>query len=167
MITGSLGRARFAGALSLSSIRVAGSIGSITAGSMAGSRIFAGVSGALNDLPQTTADFAHPAASIALVAVRGAFTNSLVAAPTIGRVTLASVSPDNNGTAFGVAADTLQSVLAAAGVPPVRALLLDDPTESIRRTDFEFRLLEYGLRPLKNLVARVFNPWLRAFSGGP
>jgi hypothetical protein len=51
------------------------------------------------------------------------------------------VPPINGGKAFGVAAGSIRSAVAAAGGPPFRAGLLDDPADGFARQDFVLRVL--------------------------
>lgn len=130
------------GSLNGSDVRAASGIGTITAGAMTNSRVFAGVQGGVSTLPTSSADFANPAASIRSLSVKRLFSNSLVAAPTIRRASLGNVSsPANNGTAFGVAAQRIQSVSATTPSGRVRAARLDDPAGSVIEGDFNVRLL--------------------------
>ena len=128
------------GALSGSDIRADGSIGTVTAGTMANSRIFAGVPGTLATLPASAAEFSNPGASIKAVSVRGAFSNTLIAAPTIGRASLGAVTPANGGVEFGLAADRAQSVSALMPTQRLRLSRLDAP-ETLLDTDFRVRVL--------------------------
>jgi hypothetical protein len=128
-------------------VRSSGGIGSIAAGSITGSTIFAGLAGAASAgaLPADKSAFATPAAigSITLKSKSSPqFTNSVIAATTLGRVNLGVVEVNNSGTAFGLAADVVGSLLATttAGAP-IRGLRLTEPGQSIDQTDFEVRVL--------------------------
>jgi len=137
--TTSLGAARFAGALSLSTFRVSGKIGPVSAGSMSATRIFAGVPDTAAALPTAVADFTNPAASIASLTVRHDFTTSLVAAPQIGRVSLSSIllPVTSDPHPFGVAADTVRSAhIAATTGLPFRAAHLEVPTADYKYGNF-------------------------------
>ena len=98
-----LGRMSVRGALTGSDVRSAGNIASVQTGSTSNSRIFAGVRGEVTDLPDGTDDFANPAATIGRLTLgpRGTFGNSLIAAPTVGRVVLGTVTTANGGRPFG------------------------------------------------------------------
>ena len=138
---GSIGRARFAGALASATLRSAGPIGAVSAASVSGSRIFAGVADAVTGLPASPADFANGSASIGSLAVRGTFTDSLVAAPTIGRLTLPSVPTSNNNRPFGVAADLIRSAAVTVGPRALRLSNLGDPARSASHEEFVLRAL--------------------------
>ena len=138
--TATLLRAKF-GALIGSDIRADSSIGTIATGSMTNSRVFAGVAPAVSALPSTAADFANPAASIRAVSVKGAFSGSLVAAPSVGRAVLGTVNPANGGAPFGLGTDRLQSLSALTPTRRLRLSRLDDPAGSVTEGDFNVRLI--------------------------
>ena len=139
VITGGLSKGRFGG-LNGSDIRAGGLIGTISTGSAVNSRVFAGVGPGVMTLPASAAEFVNPAAAIRSVAVRGAFGNTLVAAPSVGRASLGIVTTFNNGAAFGVAADRIQSVSVVTQAPR-RLARLDDPAGSLVESDFNVRLV--------------------------
>ena len=58
MTTPSLGKVKVGGALAGSDVRVSDAIGTITVGSVTGSRIYAGVSSLLSDLPDSLDSYA-------------------------------------------------------------------------------------------------------------
>jgi hypothetical protein len=126
------------GALVGASIRTAGNIGKVTAGGMSDSAILAGVNGAA--LPQSSAGFANAGAEIKGVTIKGTFSNSAVAAPTIGKLALGTVQPANNGTPLGVAADSVKSLTATAG-GALRLSKLTDPSDSTTFQDFVVRIV--------------------------
>jgi hypothetical protein len=138
--TGCLLKARF-GSLVGSDVLAANDIGTITAGAVSDSRVFAGVQPAVTTLPAAATDFANPAGFIRSVSVRGPFSNSLVAAPTVGRASQGVVSVNNGGAAFGVAADRLQALSATTPSGHRRLARLDDPASSIVEGDFNVRLV--------------------------
>ena len=120
-------------------IRATGSLGKIAVtGAVTGSTIFAGVRGDLNDLPDGRDDFANGSSTIASVSVRGAFSNSRIAAPTVGKVAMRSVQTANGGAAFGLAGGFFSSVSAPA--PVGRKRLLNTPDESQQAGDFLIRV---------------------------
>jgi cyclophilin family peptidyl-prolyl cis-trans isomerase len=107
-------------------IQSAGNIGSISAESIAQSTLFAGVGAnvAAGTLPAAIADFSG-AASIAVVSLHptskeSGYSNSVIAAENIGTLSLATVSVNNAGTAFGVSAVTLGSLTALDTINHVR-----------------------------------------------
>jgi cyclophilin family peptidyl-prolyl cis-trans isomerase len=135
------------GAITNSLIRSAANIGTVTAGAISGSSIYAGVSATTGGfLPTAVGDFAS-ASSIRGVTVRNrgttpGFANSDVAASALGRMNLGLVQVDNAGVPFGLAADTIQSLSAVgAGGAPLRTGVLTDAGQSIDQTDFEVRVL--------------------------
>jgi hypothetical protein len=136
-----------AGTVANAVIRSGGGIGSIVANSITGTTIFAGMAGtaAAGALPIDKSAFATPAA-IGTVTLRGKtqsqFASSVIAATTLGRLNLGVVSAENSGTAFGVAADAISSLLATpGGGTPVRVARLTEPGQSIDQSDFEVRVL--------------------------
>jgi hypothetical protein len=143
---GTIGTLKVGGALAGADVRASGSIGKVTAASIRDSRIFAGVSDAVAALPASLSDFSNAAALIAGVSVkaRGAgFSNTLIAAPTLGRLSLGSVQASNGGTPFGVAADRVSSIsgITVGGIGTIRRARLDDPSASLSDGDFVLRLM--------------------------
>jgi len=123
-----------AGALDLASLAVrggivgtelnsAGNVGTVAAGSLNASRLYAGVVGlpAGQALPDSAADFSAAAiGSLVLRTARGTASDvgSSVAAASVGRVALGGVQTNNGGLAFGVAArqiGTLRAIDLATG----------------------------------------------------
>ena len=93
-------------------------------------------------LPDSADDFSNPAAVIRAVSVKGAFSNTLVAAPTIGRAALGAVAAAaNGGSACGVAADRIQAVAAVTPSGVLRRARLDDPAGSVLEQDFAVRVI--------------------------
>jgi hypothetical protein len=126
------------GGLVGSDVRVSGNIGTVRAGSANGSRVFAGVRSDVTTLPDGKDDFVDASAGIrSFSVVGGAFSNTLVAAASIGRVLLGSVTSSNGGTPFGVAADTLRSLI----LPSLRLVNGSDPSASRNNADFYARIL--------------------------
>ena len=80
-------------------------------------------------------------APLTAFAVRGPFSNTLIAAPTIGRATLGRVSTGNNATSFGVAADTLRSLAAITPTQRLRLARAETPDASVVEADFAVRIL--------------------------
>jgi hypothetical protein len=142
---GELGKLTVSGAMTGSDVRATGNIGTVRAGSMRDSRVFAGVRSAVTTLPDSADDFAAPA-TIRSVTVSGrtagSFSNTLIAASEIGRASLGAVATANNGTPFGVAADRIASVSATGATGDrIRLRALDEPGESITEGDFVLRVL--------------------------
>jgi hypothetical protein len=108
------------GTLSSSAIRANLSIDNLTAATATASEIFAGIQPSLTTLPAGPNDFSSQTGLLKAITVRGAFSNTQIAAWNIGNVRLNSVQTANNGTAFGIAADTLKSLRAVpAGGKPI------------------------------------------------
>lgn len=101
------------GGINMSTISAAGNIGLVSAGTISGSNVYAGVgtiSGGGN-LPALSSDFAA-SASIGAVTLHPprktiAFTNSAIAARSLGNLSLASTAVNNGGFPFGIAGATL------------------------------------------------------------
>jgi hypothetical protein len=98
-------------------------IGTVTAASITGAHVFAGVRSDLaGDLPDSLDDFINPAASVRGVASKSS-TAAFVAAPTVGKVSLGIT------ISAGVAADRITSLTGRPGVgqPAFKAKNLDLP----------------------------------------
>jgi hypothetical protein len=145
LTAGSIGVLKVAGALAGSDVRAADSIGRVIAGSVRDSRVFAGVAAAISTLPSSLADFVNSSAAIGTLSVRkaGTFSNTLIAAPTIGKLALGAVQTANAAPTFGVAADRvgLISGIAVGGSGALRQSRLDDPAGSITDRGFVVRVL--------------------------
>jgi hypothetical protein len=145
LVVGELGKMTVKGAITGSDVRASGNIGSVRAGAMHDSRLFAGVRNDLSTLPDSADDFAAPA-TIKSVAVSGkaagSFSNTLIAATDLGKVSLGAVATANNGTPLGVAADDIASVSAQGGSGGrITLRALDEPGESTGEGDFLVRIL--------------------------
>ena len=129
-----------AASLTNAQIRTTGSIVRLAVtGPVNGSTVFAGgVPADLAGLPDGRDDFANPSATIAGVNIRGAFSNSRIAAPVMGKVALGSVQTANGGAAFGLAASAFASVKSPP-LPPGKRL--DTPGESKQSADYVVRVL--------------------------
>jgi cyclophilin family peptidyl-prolyl cis-trans isomerase len=117
---GTLGKLTSKTTIANSVVHSAGNVGTVAASTIMGSTIFAGVAalpGGQN-LPAAAGDFAAPAS---ITAVRSkAFSASDIAAQTLGRLTLGTVTPANAGTAFGVAGHTIQALTATSAGKTLR-----------------------------------------------
>jgi len=138
---GTLGTLTVAGTLLNADVRSAGAIGAVKAGAARGSRVFAGVRAEVVDLPDALDDFANPAAAIRSVTIKGraggTFADTLISAPSVGRVVLGVPETSNGGRPSGIAADVLKSVTAGA----VRLVNLSTPEQSKTDGDFLLRIL--------------------------
>lgn len=100
------------GAMVNSTVVSGGSIGTVSAGRMNGSGLYAGlVSPAL---PATTSDFGNTAEIRSVTLHRSlagaSFTGSNIAAYQLGTVSLGTVATSNGGTPFGIAGHSIQSI---------------------------------------------------------
>jgi hypothetical protein len=105
-----LGHLGVTGATTNATIISAGNIGSITTAGISGSSIDAGTTNGVR-FPQAGSGFAASATISAIQVVgRGSkFSNSDIAAQTIGVLNLGQIQTQNGGTPFGVAAGTISS----------------------------------------------------------
>jgi hypothetical protein len=146
-----LGTLAVRGTIANSRISAAGSIGSVRAAGLIDSGIYAGTTGA-EPFPSTAASYASDAAirSVALKsATDAAFQNAVVAARRLGRINLGVVNTADNGTPFGVAADTIATLTATAPTgEKLKLLKLDDPsalTAKLSTLNFPFGDLQVRL----------------------
>jgi hypothetical protein len=119
----SLGQMNVLGGLNGSVIRAAGSVGQVTVGAMHDSAILAGVSPAVSGLPASSADFVSPE-SIGAFTVRnrtaGAFSDSRIAASSIGKIRMGKVGTNAPAPAtFGVAAVSVKDYRRMTSGKPV------------------------------------------------
>lgn len=141
----SLGRLTTTGAITNSNIRSAGNVGTITALSMSGSTVYAGVNTPDGGpLPDSADDFVAPA-TVRGVTIRNraapSFLASNVAASVLGRMNLGVVQRENAGVPFGLAAQTLASLNAAdVAQARIRAARFTEPSQSLDLSDFEVRI---------------------------
>jgi hypothetical protein len=142
---GTLGKVSVGGAITGASIRSDSAISSVRAGAVHASEILAGVRSDLVGLPTALSDFTNPAGLIKSMSVSGktagSFSDTIIAAADLGKMSLGSVTTTNNGTPDGVAADKIASVSAAFGSGKIRLKNLDAPTDSQTQDDFNLRLL--------------------------
>lgn len=130
-----LGRITVAGTISSASIVSAGNMTGVTAGGLQAVTIFAGVSPAVNQvtLPSQPSDFAAQA-TIPSVTVRGASQDFSIAAFTLGKVNLGTLTTANNGTPFGLAADSIKSVAGTIGAGRQSLRNLNTPEDVTQQT---------------------------------
>jgi peptidyl-prolyl cis-trans isomerase A (cyclophilin A) len=110
LAAGSVGRINDRGAATNVNVNSAGNITSIAAQTFAGSKIEAG-SPTLDANGIPTA-FASSGTISSVTVGRGGFSNSVIGAPSLGRVNLGPVSSTNGGVPFGLAAHSIASLLA-------------------------------------------------------
>ena len=117
----SLGKLTVNGTIHEMSIRATGDIASVTAGRLYFADIYAGVNTGVTGLPTSASDFLSGSnAKIGTVTVKGlkitdtstfyAFTSSDIAAPRLGKITLARIWQDFGSRPFGIAANTIDSL---------------------------------------------------------
>ena len=146
-----LGRMQVAGRLYEADVHSAGNIGQVMLGAMDGAGLYAGVSANANSMPQGPGDFSM-LASIRGVNIRGLprgasgpgqslFTNSNIAASSLGRIGLRNVAANNGGGTFGIVADHIKSYQRQDGSNSVRLRRLDAPGPVDTNGNFEVRLV--------------------------
>ena len=101
------------GGLASTTINAGGNVGSVNAGSMTDSFLYAGlVASPSGPFPSVTTDFRNTATIFAVNIRRGAsatFSNSVIAGYNVNAVNLGTVSQSNGGNAYGVAAHDVHS----------------------------------------------------------
>ncbi len=112
-----LGRLIFGGALQGTLISANGSIGSVTATSMTGSQIYAGVNSAESEsavLPANSSEFISKSHidKVVLAKTGTAFSNSIISASVLGSVILGNVNTSNSSISEGLAANKIGSINA-------------------------------------------------------
>lgn len=105
-----VGRVTSRGAIDNSLVNSASNIAAVSAAGMSGSKVEAG-SPPL-DASGIPTGFPNPGTLTALTIGRGGFSNSVIGAPSLGRVNLSSVTSTNGGIPFGVAAHQIVALLA-------------------------------------------------------
>ena len=120
------------GTLNGSAVRVDTSIAAITAASAVNSEIFVSITPSETALPSTASSFVTESGSLKTISVRGAFSNTQIAAWDIGTVTLNDLQTSNNGTPFGIAANRVAHLRTVApGSKPVVQSNLFSPLNPI------------------------------------
>jgi hypothetical protein len=150
-----LGALAVRGAIVQSVLNAAANIGAVTATSMTGTHVYAGVATLPTGqtLPDRSTDFTGSViGSVTLRNVHGAasYTDSSIAASRIGRLILGGVQPTNGGTPFGIAADQL-SLLQATDAATGKQLKLNKLTAA---TPLATLLNAQGFNP-QDLVIRL------------
>ena len=134
-----------AGSITNAAIRADSFIRSVLTGSVTGSTIYAGFGNLAAGGMPSLADSMKPG-SIRSLVVRGRsttpqFVDSVIAASSLGRMSLGTVQETNADTAFGLSADSIASVGAiTSGGQAIRAARLTDPSDNIDQADFEVRV---------------------------
>ena len=110
-----LAKLNVAGTMDNIDVRSQANLGSITAGRILNSNIFAGVDNAVTQLPSAAGDLTATAAikSVKLKGVAGEtvwLQNSNVAAAELGKVTVGFAQTDNTGVPFGIATQQFKSI---------------------------------------------------------
>jgi hypothetical protein len=139
-----LGTLTVKNAIDSSDIRAAGNIGTVTAGKMLHSRLFAGVPSSVSALPQTSADFAA-VATIAKVVVTGTanladpgLLDSYIAASKITSASITRFAASNNGVPDGLAADSIASLTLKTATSTVTKTNLTTPTSDASASGDDF-----------------------------
>lgn len=115
-----LGKLSIGGAITGSLINATGSIGPVTAASLNSSELYAGVVTLMagQPLPNTGTDFAsmQSITSVTLKTIPSAnsFSNSDIAATSLGKLSLGSIMTNNSGTVNGVASEAIAAFAAKA-----------------------------------------------------
>ena len=125
--TGAFTALAVGGSIKGSTIRTTGNIGLVMAAGISNSTIFAGVSPDLTTLPTSSSDFTNQSANIGRVLVRAAgFSNTLIASWKIGAMALGPVhTTTTTGTAFGVTANHIATVLGTGTATPLRLIAMN------------------------------------------
>jgi cyclophilin family peptidyl-prolyl cis-trans isomerase len=143
-----LGSLKVSEAISGTTVRTTGNIGSVSAGAITDSRIYAGVAGTGTELPDDIGDFTG-VSSINSVNTR-TFSNSNLAAAALQRLSLGAVDTDNAGTSFGIAGGVITSLTGTLD-PGGQRFRFRNLAE---QADFDAQLAEQGLN-LGNFLVRV------------
>lgn len=138
-----LNRLAVRGAIAGTDVRATADIGSVSAASITGSTIYAGLTapgGALPSVPPA-GDTTIKNVTITSRGSTPAFVDSNIAARTLGRISLGVVQVSNAGEPFGLAALSLRalSAVGAAGAP-IREANLTDQADSFVQSDFAVRI---------------------------
>lgn len=141
-----LGKLTVAGVVRNARIDSAGHIGAITLGGSENVSYYAGVANGSPALPATLEQLgAFSIKSFTHKPGIGSFINSFIAAKAIAKVTLSNVDAENDGTRFGIVADTLGLFAVtppSAALPPLKkADLAADDASGDPDDDFIIRLL--------------------------
>jgi len=143
------------GAIASTTINAGGNVGTVNAGSMSNSFLYAGLVASPSDaFPSVTTDFRNTATIYSVVLKRAAsatFSNSVIAGYNINNVNLGTVSQTNGGTQFGVAAHDVKSVaikdlgtgkVVSASNPPTTTTFDNIlVSKGVTPADFEVRIV--------------------------
>ncbi|QOV88827.1 peptidylprolyl isomerase [Humisphaera borealis] len=100
-----IGKLAVGGAIVNSVVDTAGSVGSITAGSVSSSRLFIGLLG--QTLVPTTVSQLTQEATLNVLTIKGTLASTDIASRFLGKLNIGSVTTDNGGAPFGLAGDSL------------------------------------------------------------
>jgi peptidyl-prolyl cis-trans isomerase A (cyclophilin A) len=143
-----LGSLKVSDAITGTTVRTTGSIGSVSASAITDSRIYAGVAGTGTELPDDIGDFTG-LSTIKSVTTR-TFSNSNLAAAGLQRLSLGAVDTDNAGTSFGIAGGVITSLTGTLD-PGGQRFRFRNLAE---QADFDAQLAAQGLN-LGNFLVRV------------
>lgn len=141
-----LGKFIVSGAVTNTTVKAAGNIPSIMAGSLNGSQIYAGVADlpAGQTLPSALTDFTAAASigSVNLSAKKGttSFINSDIAAQHLGKLSLGGVQTSNSSQSFGVAGHTIAAV-SGTDLKTKKKIALKNVTQTASLTDFVVKVV--------------------------
>jgi hypothetical protein len=145
-----LNRLNARGAITGTRIQSNADIGTVSAASMTGSSIFAGMAnggggGAARNLPTDVSAFVTQATIRGVtIRTRGtpSYVGSNIAASTLGRMNLGTIQVANGGTPYGLAAQTIQSLSGQRNDTGEtrHAVRLTEPTDTISVGDFVARV---------------------------
>jgi hypothetical protein len=145
-----LNRLNVRGAIAGTRVRSTAGIGTVSAGSITGSSIFAGVFNGGGGGPErapliSPASFVNPA-TIKSVTVRTrgtpSFVGSNISASTLGRMNLGTIQVNNGGTPYGLSGETIASVQGRRDDTGefARVARLTEPADGIVAGDFQVRV---------------------------
>jgi hypothetical protein len=143
---GTIAKVNVGGTIVGSAIRATVNLGSLSAGGLRNSFVFAGMRADLSDLPTSTADFSNGIAAIRSITLKGklpgTFANTHIAAPSIGKLSLGPIATYNALHPFGVAGDRVDAFSAASNQRGAFKLARQEPpTVAVSEDDFVVRVL--------------------------
>ncbi|MCE9589307.1 MAG: hypothetical protein K8S99_02150 [Planctomycetes bacterium] len=125
------------GAINGLTLRAVGGIGAVSAASITGSDIYAGLALGFTGLPDQLSDLATPTAPLASLTT-AAFADTRVASGVIGTLALGTIDTTNGSAVLGVAGD---SIAKFTGIGSAGAITLPLDGEAVIDGDFILRLL--------------------------
>ncbi len=143
---GTIGKLSVSGAIHGSEIRGTVNVGTVSAAALRNSIVFAGIRADVSVLPSATGDFSNGVAAIKSITLTNklpsTFAGSIVAAPTIGKLSVGPIATFNGFFEFGVAADRIDSFSGSTNLRGAFKLPTQDPpTTAVSEDDFVLRVL--------------------------